>query len=947
MTQARLSDLAADPRLIHAAEEILESGSCAVSKPIRAGMTTSTVLACERRGWSLLALAPTRRILMETVSKAASSAIRIPGNSECPLIKLDIKKTPLLAQLPLTLPDCQNCNASEWCDVMEIFRADDPAVMGLTYAKMEALMLSQGKTAKAILKKISRADVVMMDEAHVLSLPPSVSVRAFASLKIPHMHAALVRIYQKWLDFCQSHFQSIQELMERAGKGHTGQHLSKSISNPNFLDWRDLKKAWAQLRKLAVNGELPDDEILLLRDIITIMSCSQASIGYISEEEGESGSIYVSAGQTRIYRAINEFLTSRLHNAKVLFVSGTLFEPYDGYFHELAGREIKKVIFPDLRKATEKLTLIPDRWTLNSRNFAEKLPVILETIKAIAEREKQPIYLLAPNSRKAAWLAQEIAKLGLKDIFVDYYRSDRSLGVERTERICITVGMAEIPANACDALACGKDSEDRWIDSRRLRQQTVDAATWQACNRVRDPNGITESRIYFIGCKLNRVRQVATWGTNRQLVQREIKKKDGSDDKTIRKQIFDVQVDHEIKLPKIYGENKNRSRPEKRSVSDLIKHIDNYEDNLINSKKRHIFSTHISRENVPKLMFYNIPIDENEIDLTSKALYSIFVNRTDCYAQQYLDSKSGKWIFCKVLSPLTEEVIKKHVAGELTIGTYEIGLDDQVIWCLDDIDSHNGETDARERVCRAVRVLRKYGIHFLLEASGSVDSYHIWIQLAKTRTYNAYRFIRQINTEARVDCECWPKQKSLHSQKARYGNLVKLPICYHQKSRSRSAFLDADTFEPLEGPIQLPGLVHLLEIPDLSESRDEGMPRVTIRLDTKTENESCNALDYCMQKTLDEKIPLEGSEGHLFRLAIAVKAQKIGMDAEATARLFQHQKDYDHDFSLNKVLETWSYNYSAWSCETLRDKCGRFSKSHCQTCPFAVLSDAAHSEAST
>jgi hypothetical protein len=185
MRQERLTDLSCDQRLVHAAEEIIETGSCAVSKPIRAGMTTSAVMACEKRGWRLLAMAPTRRILKETVSKASSNAVRIPGNSECPLIKEDLKKNPILAQLPLTLPNCENCNASKWCEVRAILRAKDPEIMGLTYPKLEALMLSQGKTAKAILDKISRADVVMLDEAHVISLPSAVSVRAFASLKIP------------------------------------------------------------------------------------------------------------------------------------------------------------------------------------------------------------------------------------------------------------------------------------------------------------------------------------------------------------------------------------------------------------------------------------------------------------------------------------------------------------------------------------------------------------------------------------------------------------------------------------------------------------------------------------------------------------------------------------------------------------------------------------------
>jgi len=67
---------------------------------------------------------------------------------------------------------------------------------------------------------------------------------------------------------------------------------------------------------------------------------------------------------------------------------------------------------------------------------------------------------------------------------------------------------------------------------------------------------------------------------------------------------------------------------------------------------------------------------------------------------------------------------------------------------------------------------------------------------------------------------------------------------------------------------------------------------------------------------------------------MAVKAQYIGLSAEETAKLFQIQKDYDYNFSLNKVQETWSYNYSPWSCEVLRDKCGRLIKGYCRSCPF-------------
>lgn len=949
MIQQRLSHLSYDPRLIKAAEKIIESGSCAVSKPIRAGMTTSTVLACERRGWPLLVLAPTVRILTETVSKASSNAVRVPGNSECKLIEPDLKKTPVLAQLPLAVEDCETCHEFEECEVVAILRAEDSNVMVLTlvltYSKLEALMLSIGKTAKKIRKKLSRAKVIMMDEAHVLSLPPAVRVRAFASVNIPEKYTALERIYQCWQEFCLNHAQAIQEIVKRAEEGHASKHLSKSLFNVTTLKWSELKAAWAQLRKLAVAHELSDDEILMLRDIITIMSTNRSSICYISDNEGESGAVYVFADQVRQYRAIKEFLATYARHAKVLFVSGTLFERYEGYFSDMAGRKIKNVIFPDLRNATAKLTLISDSWTLTSKDFFDKLPQILDAIKAITEREKQPIYLIAQNARKASRLRKEIAKLGLKDIFVDYYRSFHSLGVERTERICIAIGMAETPANACDALARGNDSDEKWLDSRRLRRQEVDAATWQAVNRVRDPEGKVESKVYFIGCRVDRICQAATWGTNRNLVVKSIKERKGSNGETIKVPTFEVEVDEKIELPKIYAEQKNASKPERRSLKDYIESIGLYNFKLINSEKHDISSIHINRENVVKLRIYNIPQNENELDLTSKALYSMFVNRTDCYALQHQNSRSGKWEFSKVLSSITEDKIKQHVKGEVTLGVYEIGLDDMVTWCCDDIDSHNGESDAREKVARLVAVCRKYGIPYLLEASGSIDSYHLWIPLSKTSTYNAFRFIRQLNAEANVKCECWPKQKSLKDKNGKYGNLVKMPVCYHNKSKSRSAFLDADTFEPLEGPISHPGLVHLLEIPDLSESSSKGIPKRCKKRGSSARSapNSGNKLRYCMQRALDDRLSLTGAEGHNFRLAIACEGRAIGMPPESVALLFQEQKDFNYEISLKKSREPETYDYSPWSCGKLKDLCFNLVSRYCNSCP---LNHATRAEAS-
>jgi hypothetical protein len=156
------------------------------------------------------------------------------------LIEPDLKKNPILRQLPLTLPDCQKCNASGHCEVLAILRAEEPGVMALTYAKLEALMLSRGKIAKEILVKLSSAEVVMLDEAHVLSLPSSVSVWAFASLRIPDKYKALGRVYQKWLAFCQSHLIRSWSLWSEPNRTCSSTSLKEHIQH-ELLEWRELK----------------------------------------------------------------------------------------------------------------------------------------------------------------------------------------------------------------------------------------------------------------------------------------------------------------------------------------------------------------------------------------------------------------------------------------------------------------------------------------------------------------------------------------------------------------------------------------------------------------------------------------------------------------------------------------------------------------------------------
>jgi len=133
-------------------------------------------------------------------------------------------------------------------------------------------------------------------------------------------------------------------------------------------------------------------------------------------------------------------------------------------------------------------------------------------------------------------------------------------------------------------------------------------------------------------------------------------------------------------------------------------------------------------------------------------------------------------------------------------------------------------------------------------------------------------------------------------------------------------------------------MVHLYEVGDPSkESESAGMPRMNAKRPSAGGTRraySTNELDYCMKKALEDRLTLDGGAGHNLRVAIVVKAQVIGMNEEEITKLFQHQADYSHDVSYDKVVEIRGYDYQPWSCETLRDKCGNLIMNYCRTFPM-------------
>lgn len=201
---------------------------------------------------------------------------------------------------------------------------------------------------------------------------------------------------------------------------------------------------------------------------------------------------------------------------------------------------------------------------------------------------------------------------------------------------------------------------------------------------------------------------------------------------------------------------------------------------------------------------------------------SLFKGRTDIYPIRW-EGKSGKsgyapacaneWrpgvcekprIKCgdcsqRQLLPVTDEVIYRHLAGELVIGVYPLLTDDTCHFLAVDFDEADWRDDARVflQSCHAL------GVPVALEISRSGNGAHAWIFFEnKVPASDARRLGTAIISHA---CErtgqlslssydrLFPNQDYL--PKGGFGNLIALPLQKRARAQNQSVFVD-DALEP-------------------------------------------------------------------------------------------------------------------------------------------------------
>ncbi len=185
------------------------------------------------------------------------------------------------------------------------------------------------------------------------------------------------------------------------------------------------------------------------------------------------------------------------------------------------------------------------------------------------------------------------------------------------------------------------------------------------------------------------------------------------------------------------------------------------------------------------------------IDPLISLLEELFIHRRDTYAIQ--KRKGEDSIYLRQKEPLTVDVLRKHVAGELTTGTYQIDQN-TVKWMCTDHDGKD-KTELKGQVTAVRQALLDRDVSesaMLIEDSG-LKGYHLWTFFEEpVPAPFAYKLGRLAVSDVRLDgrVEIFPKQKNLSANE--YGNLVKVPAGIHQVSGKRSEFLTWPEYKPSE-----------------------------------------------------------------------------------------------------------------------------------------------------
>ena len=387
------------------------------------------------------------------------------------------------------------------------------------------------------------------------------------------------------------------------------------------------------------------------------------------------------------------------------------------------------------------------------------------------------------------------------------------------------------------------------------------------------------------------------------------------------------------------------------SLSSIDRYIDSTVDvsELIAKKYEKTTVSHYNIYSVNPLFFSSFfdakdvsAFHNNETEAqrvaTAFTLQTFFTGRTDKYAtQNKVPNARGRCSYhAQNPSKSISDLIFDHIDGKETCGFYCIDENDMCHYACADLDDHEMVNPQLDEVRKLVDFCESKNIPVLVEASGSPNSFHVWIPIIPAKTYTVYKFMKQLIHDSGVKCkETFPKQKSLATCGRGYGNFVKMPLGINRTSGVRSYFLDPKTLQPVKSII-ISKVLKLCEL-EIVEETEEVIASTSTELHSKLPD----GFRPCLKAALEKN--LVGPDGHLTRVAIASEAFRCGFSVEEAVVLFQGQSDFNYNTTRVNLQYFYDKGYHRFGCDKLRTECQMYID--CSNCTCNVQHGMAESTA--
>jgi hypothetical protein len=834
---------------------------------------------------------------------------------------------PDLEMLPI-LPiaeKCEECEDYYTCPVTRILHEHATCDgIALTYQKVMALLMAAmsrpNTTAAKILDHISKVHNALLDEIHEVQYGKSTNL--------------VLYFHKKWIDLecyipAMDKYKHIRRIVSRFGMLKDEDAVKSAVfqtyNNASDDDYHRYKLSipvdnmycdaneesieaimatYEEIIALTKEREtynLEMRDILQLYDILNVVLCDRVIIHGIRERNNVK--VLMVAVDHMYTTLLKNFVQTVLQNThRVLMTSATICS-HD--YEQYSAGNLQNVSFGaggDPMRTNSKMLIVADSKRYHATGarsrYCKKEEILDRIINILDAYGDENCMIVTISAREAKDLETDLKKVN-RPHPVTYYKAADTIGVSSSARVMIAVGVADKPSNAFDAITKTKE------ESLVLREEAVHCDTWQAWSRAKDPNGKDPSVVFALGCTADQCENVVTWGYNRTV---EIT----PGDRGQKKEVEVLTDTKSITSPKII---------QCKDFEEMLYYTNThrrFKDAYLKCKNR---TSNIAKTAYILLISGFQKNDVLTLQVSKESLISDYlINRWDTFAEQSFKG-SG---YTRLPFPVNETIIKNHVLGKITMGAYSTSAEGTCKWICFDVDCHPKPDDSVEAVIskeqkaetdlkNLTAFLDGHDMRYLVEASGSPHSYHIWLLIKEVEVEKAYYFANAIAKAAGFDGEVNPKQKTW-TNRNQYGNLVKLPFAFHRKHKVYSEIFGWE------------GDTHEITVYDISKLE---VPKVKKQKRATTINVKINGVRPCIEAALEKD--LSGEQGNKMRVAIVREYWNFGMhDKDQLARLFENQSDFEFEKSRYYVEKITEQDYRVWPQETLAEKCPKFL--HCETC---------------